>query len=76
MALHYIDKNKILDEIYDETGISEDLILSKLRDRDIVEARTMYIKRLRMEGLSVNRIGKIVGRHHTTVMHALKKHKK
>ncbi len=38
-----------------------------------VRARWVVWKRLSDEGFSLYAIGQAVGRHHTTIMHALKK---
>lgn len=47
------------------------ILLSKRRTADLVEKRKLIAKDLRELGLSYPAIGKLLNRHHTTVMHLL-----
>lgn len=51
--------------------VSPDDIMGRSRKRHITDARWVFIKATRAKGrLSYPRIGEILGRDHTTIMHA------
>ena len=54
-------------------GISATDVMGTARTVAFVSARCVMWKRLYDEGFSKAAIGRAVGRHHTTVMHALRK---
>ena len=56
-------------------GVSIDDILSHKRHDRIVRARNTAFALARAGGWSLQEIGEAFNRHHTTVMHGLKKHK-
>lgn len=59
-------------EISSETGLSESEILhSRRRTAPLVGAREMLAKRLSAEGFTSVEIGRLLGRHHSTILHAL-----
>lgn len=49
-------------------------IKGKWRVLDVVRARHEAMYQLRRLGLSYPRIGQLLGRHHTSVMHGVRKH--
>lgn len=51
--------------------IDKYLLLSKRRDASLVKKRKLIAKDLREQGLSYPQIGKLLNRHHTTIMHLL-----
>jgi hypothetical protein len=63
----------LLNIISKTLGISTASIKSFSRKRDLANARHITIYMLRnYTGLSLSKIGKMVNRHHTTVMHSIK----
>ncbi len=54
-------------------GIAASDVMGTARTADFVSARWAMWKRLFDDGFSMAAIGRAVGRHHTTVMHALRK---
>lgn len=55
------------------TGVPVELIRTKNRSREYVQARAAVAEILHREGWSLSRIGRALGgRHHTTVMNLLK----
>lgn len=59
-------------EIAAEHGVVEHTLFASNRDHKVVTARAELAKRLRMTGWSYPRIGAVLGRHHTSVMHLVK----
>ncbi len=53
-------------------GFSPELILSKRRDRPLVNARQHIAVGLREKGYSYPQIGRVMNRHHTSIMHLCK----
>lgn len=49
------------------------LILSKRRDRELVDRRQIIAKRLRSEGYSYPLIAKVMNRDHSSIMHLCRK---
>ena len=47
-------------------------LMAKQRAKDAA-ARQTVMRRLRADGFSLAQIGRMVGRHHTTVLHATRK---
>lgn len=64
----------ILMEVADRYGIPVALIQSGTRVVDVVRARSAAMQEMRAAGLALKVIGRLAGgRHHSTVIHALKK---
>ena len=64
----------IMDEVAYETGVPVDEMVSESRERQVVEARDLAIKRIRSETtLSLPAIGRMFNRHHTTILSALRR---
>jgi chromosomal replication initiator protein len=64
---------KILSDVSNKSGIPEELMKSKTRDREVTEARQIYFKRARdITKLSSTAIGRLVGRDHSTVLYGIK----
>lgn len=62
-------------QIAKEHGMSDADLLSRDRRKQVVMARAQAYERLRKEyNFSVSRIGRMFGRHHTTILHALAHH--
>lgn len=53
-------------------GVTFDQILGKAGNRKVCIARASVMWRLRKDGLSLPRIGRLMQRHHTTVMSCLR----
>ena len=68
-------RDKILRIIAKEKNVNLELILTKSRDRDLVESRFIYIKALKtIYEMNLVSIGKELGKDHTTIIHALKQY--
>jgi chromosomal replication initiator protein len=69
---HYsYDWRETLNRVAKTYKVAPEDILGRSRQRHITDARWVFIKALRAKGrLSFPRIGQIVNRDHTTVMHA------
>ena len=61
--------NKLLDLLSAEFGID---ITKPTRQRAYVDARKIYARILTDKGWSLNRIGRTIGKHHSTIIHYLK----
>jgi len=55
-------------------GLTAEQVLGRSRDQVASAARQTVMRRLRADGFSLAQIGRMVGRHHTTVLHATRKH--
>lgn len=68
-----ITKDDILEIVSQETGISVSDILSRLRDREIINARFIACAVLKKNfGYTLTNIGKFLGnRDHTSIRHAI-----
>ena len=68
-----ISKEEILEMVAEECGVTSSQIVSRIREREIVNGRFMYCAILNMSfGYTLERIGKIMdGRDHTTILHAI-----
>jgi chromosomal replication initiation ATPase DnaA len=73
VALMLSEVRAIVREVASETGVPAALIISPSRAARAVFARDEVIRRLRATGRSLLSIGRLVGRDHTTVCHALQK---
>lgn len=71
-AMYLVDVAGILDEIASETQISVSAIKGHSRAREVVRARQLAMHVLRCRGLSLEHIGAIMGRDHTTVLHGVR----
>lgn len=56
-----------------QTGVRVELFLSRLRYPNIKSARDRFFFALRQRGLSLPEIGRLTGRDHTTVLHAIRR---
>lgn len=67
-----VDENKIISAVCSRFNVEKDLVISKKRDKDLVEARQICIYVMtEMMDLPLTKIGAIMGgRDHTTIMHA------
>ena len=65
---------KIMNDVIQKTMVSKEEFISKVRKRDLVEARQMYFKRARdMTKASLEQIGSMVTTgDHANVMHGIK----
>ena len=67
-----ISKEEILSIVAKNCCVTTSEILSRIRKREVIDARFMYIAVLKNEfGHTLEHIGEILGRDHTTIMHAL-----
>jgi chromosomal replication initiation ATPase DnaA len=64
----------ILEKISEKTGITVTKILSKNRQREVCEARYMYVALLSDSGISKIDIARKLGKAHTIILHNLKTH--
>lgn len=58
-----------LQNVAEKTNISDALIISQCRKREISEARSIFCKAARMQKVSLRKIGAYVGIKHSTVIH-------
>lgn len=62
---------KLINEVAEKMNISREALLSPSHEKHVVTAREAVVLVLRQEhGYKLARIGRILKRHHTTVMHA------
>ena len=61
----------ILYNVCKASGVSIDEIKSNVRDRKIVTARQVYCYFAYKTGYTLKEIGKVVGIHHSTVIHSV-----
>lgn len=66
----------IIDDICDNYGVKKEHLLSRRRDKELVKVRKFAYSLLRKQGLSFPKIGKLMNKHHTTVMKVLRDDKK
>lgn len=71
---HYVTAmgKKITATVAAEFGVSERLIMSRLRTPRVARARQVAMGGMWGAGFSYSEIGRFFGRDHTTVMHAVK----
>lgn len=63
--------NEILIKFCVKYEVQKDELLSTKRYKRLVYIRTAISKKLREQGWSYPRIGKLLNRHHTSIMHLL-----
>ena len=61
-----------IEDLCDKYGIKKIHLLSKRRDKKLIEAKKAIYQELRDTGLSYPEIGKLVNKHHTTILRVLK----
>lgn len=67
-----ITKEEILSIVAKNCCVTTSKILSRIREREVVDARHMYAAVLKFEfGHTYEHIGEILDRDHTTIIHAL-----
>lgn len=66
----------IIAQVSRATGVSADAILGDSRVANIAAARQMVMSIAQRQGMSTTRIGKLLQRDHTTVMHGIAAHEK
>lgn len=67
--MSYHTSQEISQAVAKEYGINVKDINSYCRRRDVADARFMVAYLLRRNGMSYLRIGGLIGRHHTTIIH-------
>lgn len=67
-ALQGIEKN-----VCEQFGISPLALKSRRQDADMVDARTLFAVQARALEFSYPQIGKYIDRHHSTVIHYIRK---
>lgn len=71
-----LTKDDILDIISKESGIGISQIISKSRKREIVNVRYIFCSIMKNNyNYSLVHIGELIGRDHTTIIHAIKQHR-
>lgn len=53
-------------------GLKVDDLTSEKRSKSLVEARWVIMRELRRQGASLPQIGRLMGLHHSTVLHGLR----
>lgn len=72
-AMGFSAANQVIEEVVEETAIPRGVLIGHRRTRTLVAARWYAIQRVRNEtSLSLEEIGELFGRHHTSIMHALR----
>jgi len=72
LSKYNISKEEILEIISEECDVSLSEIISRCRKKEVVNARFIFCAVMKKHfTYSLTRIGNIVGRDHTTVIHAL-----
>ena len=66
-----IISEKIISDICLETGISEKALKSKRKDRKLANIRYICYKKIKENGHTLEFIGKMLNRNHSTVYHGL-----
>jgi chromosomal replication initiator protein len=70
-----ISKEDILKIVAEHCSVNISKILTRIREREIVDARHMYVAVLRLVfKYPVTEIGRMIDRDHTTVLDSLKKY--
>ena len=71
-----VTKEEILEIIANECGITVSQILDKTRKKEVINGRFIFCGIMNdYFNYTLKRIGDVVGRDHTTVIHAIKKFK-
>jgi len=69
-----ITKEEILEIIADECGITVSQILTKSRKREVINGRFIFCGIMNdYFSYTLKRIGGVIGRDHTTIIHAVRK---
>ena len=70
---HKITKEDLLSMVAEECGVTTSQIVSRIREREIVNGRFMYCAIMNMSfGYTLKTIGKLIGgRDHTTILHSI-----
>lgn len=70
-----ISHKKLLSIVSDFYNISEETLKSRTREREIVKARQMFwlLASVFCGGLTSHKLGTLLNRDHTTVLHGIKK---
>lgn len=69
-----ITQDEVLSIISEHCNVSVHKILSRIREREVIDARHMFIAVMRKEfNYPLTEIGKMVDRDHTTIMDSMKK---
>ena len=63
---------EVIAQVSVETGVAVDLIIGENRRPKTARARHIVCQRLRERGYSLSKIGKLMQRHHTTILHSLR----
>jgi len=72
LSKYNISKEEILEIISEECDVSLSEIISRCRKKEVVNARFIFCAVMKKHfTYSLTRIGNIVGRDHTTVIHAI-----
>ena len=67
-----ITKDEILDIVAKNCCVTASQILSRVRDREVIDARFIFVAVMKREfGHTLKHIGKILNRDHTTIIHSL-----
>lgn len=61
--------SEILKKLCGEYDVQKDDLLSTKRDARLVDIRRAIALDLRVDGWSYSRIGRLLNRHHTSIMH-------
>ncbi len=65
---------RILKAVSEVTGIKEEVIIQRSNKREIVDARAVVaILTKEMTGLTLEKTGEFIKKHHTVVLHYIKK---
>lgn len=62
----------IVAQVAIETGLPIEIIVGDTRIPPAVLARRLVYQRMKSEGYSLSKIGKLMQRHHTTILHSLR----
>lgn len=63
---------EVVAQVAAETGVAVELITGENRRPKTARARHIVCQRLRERGYSLTKIGRLMQRHHTTVLHSLR----
>lgn len=64
----------IIEQVCDECMLPPHMLLNRrLRSRSVIRGRWEIMRRARARGMSLPEIGRALGMHHTSVLHALRK---
>ena len=70
-------RGRILQECAKDHGVTVEELLGRVRTQRLVDARRSAIWALHQRGtMSLNQIGKLLNKDHTTILHAIRKRRK